>query len=274
MWQPLLASLGITAFAYAGGTYRTGQGLSPDGDYYLRAASGQPVPAPYNRRLLPRLVGQRRVTWQIVSTLALLLTGPLVWLYTHSLAAVWLFAFLPMFHLNVRLPVLVDASGFALALGSALLWSAGQPLLAIGCAILAGGCKETAPVFAAVFAWSPWLLIGWALPLVFWRWRRAAPDQPWLERPFQLARKTRDPLDWRRVALPWGLCPLLLVWGNALAISALALGYAQLAAAQDDSRLYQWSAPALLALTPFAPHWLVVSMCIVQPFIVSAHRGT
>jgi len=131
--------------------------------------------------------------------------------------------------------------------------------------------KESAPVFAAVFAWHPALLVG--LLAVKW-WGASEPDQAWLRRPFHSARTSRDLLDWRRAALPWGLVAAFPLWGSARVFLALLLGYSQLLLAQDDARLYQWAAPAVLALIPSLPHELVVSACVVQPFILGAYRGT
>jgi hypothetical protein len=269
----LLCSLAISAFALSVAWYRTGHGISPDGEYYLRAARGQPVPAPYNRRLLPRIVGHRTVTWRIVSLVSLLLTGPLVWLYTHSLAAVWLFSFLPMFHLNARLPVLMDPPSMAFALGAALCWQRGWHIPAGALAIAAGGCHERGGTFAAVFAWSPLLLLlGLLLPVVFRNAWRGEPDKVWLSSPFTTARATRDILDARRMLLPWGVFPALLVWLDLRVAVALVVGYAQNLIAQDDSRLYQWAAPAVLTLTPLAPHWLIATMCALQPWTLWVHR--
>lgn len=272
--RELLLAAAISAFALLVAWYRTGHGISPDGEYYLRAARGLPVPAPYNRRLLPRIVGPRVVTWRILSLLSLLATGPLVWLYTRSLPAIWLFSFLPMFHLNARLPVLMDPPSLAFALGAALCWQRGWHVPAGALAVAAGGCHERGGTFAAVFAWTPWLLpLGLLLPVALHKAFRAPPDKVWLQSPFTTARATRDILDAKRMLLPWGTLPALLVWLDLRVAVALAVGYGQNLIAQDDSRLYQWSAPVVLALAPLAPHWLIASMCIAQPWFVGVHRS-
>lgn len=250
--------------------YRTGQGLSPDGKYYLLYPD--PVPRPYSLRwLLPALCRRDPRRWLLASLLGLTVAA---WLMEPR--AAWLFLWLPMTALNTRLPVLVDAPAFALALGSALAASAGQTALSVALALGAGASKESAPVFAAAWALSPWPLIG-LLATGWWRWP-APPDQMWLERPWSSAR--RDPLDWRRLLLPWGAV-LPLAWAGAgwdratlAAGVSLALGYAQLLRSMDDARLYQWAFPAVAVLACRAEGWWVLPALALHPFICATHKGT
>lgn len=251
--------------------YRTGQGMSPDGDYYLRATS-EPVPRPYSFRWLWPLLCQRKAwRWQAAS-----LAGVAAAAWLMEPRAAWLFLWLPMTALNFRLPVLVDAPAFALALGSAYASSRGWTAASVALGLAAGASKESAPVFAAAWSLSPWPLVG-LLATGWWRWP-APPDQMWLERPWSSAR--RDPLDWRRLLLPWGAV-LPLAWAGAAwdratlaAGVALALGYAQCLRSMDDSRLYQWAFPAVAVLACRAEGWWVLPALALHPFICATHRGT
>lgn len=263
---PLLA-----LFAYAVHWYRTGWGMSPDGVYYLRSA-GAPVPTPYRLRWLwPRLLPPVLWPWALVSLISLMAA---CWLLEPR--AAWLLVWLPMVALNVRLPVLVDAPAFAFALGSAWAASRGQTGLSVALALGAGASKESAPIFAAAWALSPWPLVG-LLATGWWR-RAAAPDQSWLARPWSSAR--RDPLDWRRVLLPWGaVAPLALAgaaWDRATLAAgvALVLGYAQCLRSMDDARLYQWAFPAVAVLACRVEGWWVLPALALHPFICAAHKGT
>lgn len=263
-----LAALAL--LAYATHWYRTGHALSPDGGYYLRPAAERP--RPYSLRwLAPAVLGGRPWAWAAVSAASIVGAA---WLLPPR--AAWLFLWLPMTALNVRLPVLVDAPAFLAALGSAWAASRGQTWLAVALGLLAGATKESAPVFAAAWSLSPWPLLG--LLAAGW-WRRPAPaDQPWLERPWSSAR--RDPLDWRRMLLPWGAV-LPLAWAGAAwdratlsAGVALVLGYAQLLRSMDDSRLYQWAFPAVAVLACRAEGWWVLPVLAAHPFVCATHRGT
>lgn len=276
----LLWALLIAAFAYAVHFYRSGLSLSPDGQYYLRAALGRPVPAPYQRRwLLPTLLGPRPVLWQLASALSLLALGPLTYAFTGSLGATWLLVWLPgLYALNVRLPALVDAPALAFALGAALAWQRGHVGLAVALALAGGATKESSPIFAAVFAGAPDLLVG--LVAVNWWGRQAAPIEPWLLRPWSSARSCRDVLDAQRMLLPWGPLAVVAPLGAGADAStlraglALGLGYAQCLVAVDDSRLYQWAAPALLVLAARVESpWIWVA-CVVAPFAGALHKGS
>jgi hypothetical protein len=191
---------------------------------------------------------------------------------------VWLFCWLPgIFALNVRLPVLVDAPSFALAIGAAVAWQRGEHPMALSLAIASGLCKESGPVFAALFAQNPFLLIG-TVPHAVRPWFRGATkgDEPWLAHPFREARKARDVLSFGTMVLPWGSVALLAClgahWDRAtlLAMIALAIGYGQLLIAQDAARLYQWAAPTVLVLAARADVgvWLL-PLLVAHPFLAN-----
>jgi hypothetical protein len=226
--------------------YRYGRILTPDGVAYLRAAGGEPVSSPFRWRLAARVLGRLPSwAWDSVSLASLLASSCLVGALSERAGAsprlaacLWLG--LPWVRSLVRCPWLLDQVGMLAALGAALApWPYQVPL-----ALVAGACSERAPVFAAVFAWSPVPLVGLIVPgLAAVLTRRGAtmpehPTQPWVTgRALLQATPT-----WRLV-VPWGAC--LAGACTVQTGAALALGYAQCLVATDRVRLYQWAAPVV-----------------------------
>jgi len=234
--------------------------ISTDGMIYLQAGRRLAVPRPFSRRwLLPAVLRDRVLRWDIVSTLAMIACGPLIAAYVggpawQRIAACCLFLGCPgIFRMNAACPVHVDPLGFALALAAALCAS-DHPVLAAAISVVAGSCVERAPVFAAIFAWNPLLLIGLIAPA--WFRPAAAATEPWLTHPFRYAleRHTGSWLAWREMLLPWGALAILMPLGaefdraTLIAAAALAVGYGQMLIATDRARLYQWVAPAVIAV--------------------------
>jgi hypothetical protein len=173
----------------------------------------------------------------------------------HPVAAAALMAFLPIQRVNLKFPVLVDAPAMALALGSALAMRAGHSGLAVALAVLAGGCKETAPIFAALYAWH-WLPLVGLVALIGQRTPAPADGDPYAGRgvvaAFKRILKERrhDGLNALWMLLPWGaIAPLYVLAGPTWKSAAvLAVGYAQLLVATDNARLFQWAAPSVIAI--------------------------
>lgn len=260
--------------------------LSPDGHYYLRMARGGLAPRPYARRmLLPFLLGPHPARWATCTYLSLLATPFAAWAYFAAMGldgarlvfAVALLCALPgVWRCSLRFPVLLDAPSFVIALVIAALarrfpveGGASWPVAAAFAvlAILGGATRETIPVFAALWSWSPWPLVG--LAAVGW-WRRAAPpDAPWLEHPIREALRLRRDigLDGTLYLRPFGAALAGLVHPTAQTIATVAVAHLQLAAAQDTIRLTVWCAPVLvlhaaqvvpLELAPLAVLWTVM----------------
>ncbi|MEO8548769.1 MAG: hypothetical protein ABI678_02305 [Kofleriaceae bacterium] len=231
-----------------------------DGQIYLSAGRGLDVPRPFSRRwLLPTLLGDRILRWEVVSSLAMIMSGPLVALYVggapwQRISACCLFLGCPgIFRMNAACPVHVDPAGFALAMCAALA-SPTHHWLAMALAVVAGGCVERAPVFAAIFAHDPSLLVGLIAPTWF---KRSAPaTDPWLVDPlgYALRHHAREWLSWREMLLPWGMLAILFPLGAGLDLATLVaalgllVGYGQMLIATDRARLYQWAAPAVIAV--------------------------
>lgn len=251
--------------------------LTADGARYWMA-SEKPVPYPFHLRwLLPFMLRQNERAWAYVGRGSIVAIGFLTAAYTHSpwMACV---AFLPGFKLSWDYPVLVDAPGMALALAAAVVWPYSMPA-AIAIVLAAGCTRETAPVWAAVYAWNPILLVGMA-PVALRTLRKAAKDDiledeehEWIIRnPLKAGQKYhaghwRDPLI---MVTPWGGMAVAAAYLDAQLGAALALGYAQLLVATDTVRLYQWAAPVVaLVCARNLPGWalpLVAASVIFNPW--------
>ena len=249
--------------------------LTPDGARYLAMAEVR-VARPFHLRWLQtRLCGKNLRRWTWLTRASVLAVGGLVALYAGNpwMAAI---VFLPGITFSWKHPVLVDPLGMALALGSALLMPI-SPLAGIAVACLAGMTRETAPIWAAIYAWNPLCLIG-LIPVAL----RALVGQgvdvldeqnAWiLEHPFKASQLFHQG-QWLNPSLmvaPWGGLLAGLATLDAQLGVALAAGYAQLIIATDSVRLYQWAAPVMaLACVRVVPLWalpFVALSILFNPF--------
>lgn len=235
--------------------------LTPDGARYLAAANVR-VARPFHLRwLLPRLLGTNLRAWTITSRVSIAAIGVLTAVYAHSpwMACV---ALLPGVMLSWRHPVLVDAPAMALALLSAVLFPLSWPA-AVAVAVIAGCVRETAPVWAAIYAWNPLALVG-LVPVAIRALMRAGSDvldeeNAWiLTHPFKASLKYhagrwRDPT---LMVTPWGGLIVALGGLDVRLGVALAAAYGQLLTATDSVRLYQWAAPVMaVACVQVLPGW-------------------
>lgn len=242
--------------------------LTPDGARYI-AASHRRVARPFHLRwLLPRLCGDSVRRWTIVSRTAVIAVGLLTALYAGSpwMACV---AFLPGIAFNWRHPVLVDATGMALALAAAVVFPYCWPA-ALALALVAGCVRETAPVWSAIYAWHPLLLVGLVPVAVRWLMRQGddvldAENRWIIDHPVKASLKYHagqwaNPLV---MVTPWGGLLVALAGLTVQLEVALAAAYAQLAVATDSVRLYQWAAPVLaLAAVDTVPPWALPFVAI------------
>jgi hypothetical protein len=236
--------------------------LSPDGERYLAIGRGKPVPRPYSYRwLLPALFRTDTRLWVGFSYLALCVAAFEVALWAGGtwgglFAAVLFTGATGLFRTSVMLPVITEPVSFALSLGAALMFRGGHTAGGVILSMLAGACRESAPVFIACWTLNPWALVGLVTPK--WLGRYAEPDAEYLSSPFQDARKIKREtgLDFQFLLRPWGvvcgLFPLLLPAAAPrlvfAALLSLTLSYAQLLRARDYSRLYQWAWPAVIPI--------------------------
>ncbi len=229
------------------------------------------------RWLLPAVCGQKLQRWKSVQIVSLGALGGLLWVYTGKWWACLLILGCSGVLFNLKWPVLVDLPAMALALGAAVAWRSGLWWLAIILALIVGAVKETSPVFAAVWAWNPVLLVGLVSPFVR-HFRRSGTDTVPVGTPAALAisepfsqswQHHKDLAVWTWV-LPWGVLLAALANPSPQLGVCLALAYAQCIVATDTVRLYQWALPvvALCAVPMLAGPWLAVALVlhIVSPF--------
>ena len=240
--------------------------VSPDGQRYL-ASVKQRVARPFHLRwLLPFLLKDNVENWAKTSRGAVIAIAILSAIYCHNPWMV-VIGFLPGIEFNWRYPVLVDAPAMALALLAAVV-APHSIWLAIIISLISGCVKETAPLWAAIYAWNPFLLIG--LVVVGIRWLQKQGEDVldehnlWiLQHPIQASRmynkgRWTDPFF---MLTPWGGIILGAGSVSAQVVTALVAGYGQILLATDVVRLYQWAAPVLaLGITDYLPLW-------VTPFV-------
>jgi hypothetical protein len=125
---------------------------------------------------------------------------------------------------------------------------------AVAYALVAGASKETAPLFAALWALSPIPLVGLLAPLAARALRKPGPEiEPLrgqlahraVSKPFKTSILVEKG-NWRRFDRwlgPWNAGLLGFLWPPAW--PALVAGYGQCLFATDRVRLYQWAAPAV-----------------------------
>jgi hypothetical protein len=186
---------------------------------------------------------------------------------SRAFAAVLLCALPGVWSASVRYPVLTDAPAFALALAVAAL-APGHPIHAALLSLALGATRETAPVFAAVWAWHPAPLVG--LLAAGWFRKSCAPDEarePWLAHPVReaLAIRGRIGFDPSLYLRPWGAALLGLVGAPSWQmVTAVGMAHAQLLVAQDAVRLTVWCAPVLVmrAAATIPPEWWAVAVLI------------
>lgn len=238
--------------------YRYGWIVTSDGQAYIEIANGKPGLAPFRWRLVARLLGRSPRLWVGISWTALVASTALVGVYAdqHGLpgwAAAALFVSLPYFRGLVRIPIVTDHLGmfFALAAGVAPWWAA------IPLGVLAGCCNEKAPIFAAIFAWSPLPLVGLVVPATMVLLTRGGPKS--LHNSWKLMRELHNKAQPHIYILPWGVCLLGVLTPTYQLLLAIVFGYAQMLVATDRSRLYQMGAPVvILATLAVLPAWALL----------------
>ena len=255
--------------------------LGPDAARYWIAAQGQPVARPFHLRwFLPWMCGHNfRIWWSVWGWSWLALSvGMYVLAHHHlddhaaALVATILVVALPgVWGPKVVRPIGVDLPAMALGALAAANAATGQWWAAIPFVLLAGSVKESAPVFAALWAWSPIPLIGLAAPTIralvakpavdpvtALRHLREIHDHP--IRTALAARQWRD--GWVMVA-PWGVCLAALLNLSPWVIVTLAVAYLQLLVATDTVRLVHTAAApvvAIAAVQVIPPQWWPVAV--------------
>lgn len=249
--------------------------LPPDSIHYLRAAEGMVVPHPYRIRwLLPRVLGPHPERWQSLTIASLVALPPVAGWYFHARGLTgWAVAFavamlcsLPALRLFAILPVLTDAFSFTGTLLVATCATQAPWWVTVPLTLILGATRESAPVFAALWAWSPLPLVG--LVAVGW-WRPAAPpspDEPWLAHPFREAWRHRVYLgpDRGSYVAPWGAALAGLAAPSWQMAANVLVAHAQLLVAVDTLRLAVWCAPVVVlgAAQAIPPAWWPVAIVV------------
>ena len=228
-------------------------GIHPcfDGDRYT---SRLPQPYPFHRRFCgwPKRLLQAS-TYLGLLALCLMLGTPMKAALLMSLPGAWFLAVHPTTVDAVAMSIAVAASGVSEA----------HPLVAIALSLITGSIHERGPVFAALYAGNPILLLG--LAGVGW-WRKpAGPDHDGLAghglvRSVFSHKPYTDWLDWKVNAMSLRGIPLFAAYyGVSLhAWLALAVSWASRLVGTDGARFLFWAAPVLLKDIPDPPLWLVM----------------
>lgn len=242
--------------------------LGPDAARYWHAAGGHPVPRPFHLRwALPKLCGHDIRRWWAVwfAGLVLAAAGMFSWMISAgqpwqvSLAAAALLLALPGFiGPSVTIPIGVDIPATGLALCGVALIEHDWVRVGIAVIALSAMIRETTPLWAALWLWSPLPLIALFAPLLAHVLTDRGPD-PLGDR-FQYI--ADHPLasgvaahrhQWRSAAVmvaPWGVCLIGLVSPSWPLVLCLVAAYGQLLVATDTVRLVHHAAgPALAAAT-------------------------
>ncbi len=234
--------------------------LTPDGRRYLEMGAGMAQPMPFHlRTLLPAICGATPARWTLANALGIAASAILiVALATLLGATMWqgvlaaaLFLLLPWVRFCSRCPVLVDMPALALSLLSAVLFLSGYVVPSVMAVSVAALSSEKAPVWAALFAWHPVLLIGLLIPVLERLTSTPGRDAPGRPDAEVLTNPVRSAMKWHRgkwldprvMLLPWGACLLAVVNPSAQLTAVIAVAYAQLLVATDSVRLYQQAAP-------------------------------
>lgn len=253
--------------------------IGPDAARYLHVARGGAVPRPFHlRRLLPAVCGTDMRRWWLVWGLSwpVLAASMFAWRSAHgwqiaAASAVLLVALPGILGPAAVIPVGVDLPASALALAGVAIMPHSLPV-GVALVAVAAGCKETAPVFAALWAWALWPLLALAVPAVVALMFKPGPDplggqfQRIADHPIRSALehhagRWRD--GWLMVA-PWGACVAALYAPTWQMAATLAAAYGLLLVATDTARLYQHAAAPVMAAT--AAH--VIPPTLLLPAVV------
>jgi len=240
--------------------------LGPDSARYLLAGSGERVAKPFHLRvLLPWVCGESHRRWNVVWWLSwpLAAAGMLWWgadagWWAAGASAVLLLSLAGVFGPHVVRPVGVDLPSMAVSIVAVAAFHHGWWPLAVALILVAAAIKESAPVWAALWAWHPLLLAGLVVPLIIGLWRRPELDQVTSQgvlrevhdHPIRTAfehhaGRWRDP----RMVLQWGGCLAALHAAPPRVWATLAVAHLQLVVATDTYRLLHTAAGPLVALT-------------------------
>lgn len=251
--------------------------LGPDSGRYWLAGAGAPVARPFHLRwLLPTICrnSERRwwavwaASWPILGVGTFLLAD-LGW-QRSLFAAVAVLALPGVWGPAVVRPVGVDLPAMALGVCAAAAASHGLWWAAIPLVLIAGCIKESAPIFMALWAWNPILLVG-LVPVAI----RALTTKPVIDEltarpnllevhdhPFRTAMESHNWRDAWVFVWPWGACLAALYAPSWPLVAVLVVAHLQLLVATDTNRLTHTAAGpvvAIAAATVIPVAWLPIA---------------
>jgi hypothetical protein len=237
--------------------YAWQDGLMPCNDG-MRYTSRRPQPYPFHRRFCG---WPKRLLFR-TSLASLVAIGALMGDWKHAL----LLGTLPGFWFIATHPTTVDGPAMLLALAAALLWPV-SPAGAIAVSCASGFIHERGPVFAALYAWHPALLVG--LVMMGW-WRRPAPpdEDPLVGRGLKHAmiahKQYNDWLEPLHTGFALRGLPLIAAWAGVSPQAWLTLGVAWCSriVGTDLGRFAFWAAPVMVRELPDVPVWMVLAQAM------------
>jgi hypothetical protein len=268
----------------------------PDAARYLAAAQGVPVSRPFHLRwALPYACGTSPKAWWLTWLISwpILAVAAFGWAHTVTgdwrvaLAAAALLLSLPgILGPRAVIPIGVDLPATATTMVGVWLVALGHPAqIAAGVIVigLAATIRETSPVWAALWAWSPWPLIALVAVAVAAVIRKPGPDP--LGPTFQTIadHPIRSSLEhhrgqWRDawvMVAPWGVTLAALVGADWRFVAVLAVAYAQLLIATDTTRLLHHGAGPVMALAAaqvIPTPWLLLAVAVHVAWWRPPHR--
>ena len=124
-------------------------------------------------------------------------------------------------------------------------------------------------MFAALAAWSPWPLLGLAVPAIRMLWRRGKAEHPNVKTPFRYARTKQAArlLDPYRMVLPWGVCLAALWVPTWPMVLSVLVAYGLLFVAADSTRVYQWAfLPVCVTAAAIVPAGWLLPLAVAHLF--------
>jgi hypothetical protein len=261
--------------------------LGPDASRYVLAGQGERVAKPFHLRiLLPLICRDDLRRWLAVwgASWVIAAAGLAWWGYeagfgwpqVAALVALCL-ALQGVWGPSVVRPIGVDLPALALGVVAVAACEAGLWPLGVAVILVAASIKESAPVWAALWAWNPVLLVGLIVPAVVHLMRRPVMDriteQPILRHvhdhpvrsAFEHQRRRHGYRNGWVLVAPWGATLAALVAPSWQLAAVLVVAHLQLVVATDTVRLLHTAAgPAMAfaAVQVIPTPWLLLAVVL------------
>lgn len=223
-----------------------------DGNRYT---SGRTQPYPFHRRWC----GWPKRVLIVVTYLSLVAMGTLMGSWKGAV----LLMTLPGAWFISTHPTCVDAPSMLLGMLAAIVMPL-NPWVAVLLSLLSGWIHERGPVFAALYAWHPLLLVG-LVAVGWWRKPAKADSDELVGRGLMSAVVAHKPyvdwLDMRVNALSLrGLWLAMAYYGCSVrALCTVAVAMLSRIVGTDSCRYIFWAAPIIVRELPDVPAWFIVA---------------